>query len=658
MNPQFRWYLNNTLVPDPQGWEAWKSYLERDHEMRGVMALERAQLTFSGEAFAIIREVRKLGFCQLIDVFVEEACAGGNDYAPAFRGYIFVSGAKLNVTKCNAQCELVDNSFFSRINNNKQLEVSLNAGKSKNGSDIADLPIYQIQMYDPCTGVDLATPVALAYRFHDAGSYLINFMTDGLVSFRSTALDIGGEFEGAMLTNGLLVRDPQNAPYGVLLTFENYLKNVCRLCDLSWYIDYTSGLPVFVLERTDDTLNDTVRFTVDNVYQIIQSIDQARNFAAVTLGTADIIESLGCAAGEGAFPDQINLFGCKQEQYAVTGTCNINAVLDLGSDWVISSNVIASIYIDGDDSYDGDIIVIDCETLDTTLLTADAIKGDVFGIPPEVYYNTRFFNYEVAKRNLKRIPSTLVKYLNQEDTGFRAQRTHTETITVPATIINTIEVQWTFYPFGDDFTAPNFDLSNEFGNGTVQGALIAQMDSCFSPLTENVFRFRFGFDLFLTSGTLLTGTIIRATWKRYDSGMVLIASYPVEITVPTFPINPTGITIESPSIFLSAGDLLFLQVNYAGSHKIDDPIYHEMISSGTQGGQVTLVNSEDYIAENFEVEVPMSSAQFLQIKNKPIYKLEFTDVKGNIASGWVESIEHHKKSGIAKIKLLSAAINH
>lgn len=644
---RYEFYYDGILMEEPQGWDGWNGILRRDSGKGGIISIEEGTLISSGDTYQYFYTKRKEGYCSFITVLIKESCPRTGDFIKGFEGLIFLSDAVFNVTKCSVEYNLVDNAYAAKIENNRGIEVHVNAGKTKNGVDIPAIQMWTIAMFSPCDGTNWPEDIK-AYRAYDVAAYLINFMTDGTVGFSSTALDLGGEYEGVFLTKGLLLRDVNNPDVSLKFKWEDFLRIIRRMCDLSFKIDLSGAIPVFVLEKTDDLFTDSTVLSLDNVYEITRQIDTAKNYAYVDLGTDDVIESTGCGnvLGDLAFPDQIDLIGCKKEQFAVTGTCNLDTSLDLTIDWVISSNVIENILLYSDTGYDDSVIVIDCDGLnDAFPNTAGAIEGDVFGTTPPVYYNTRFYNYQVATRHLRAIPSTLVKYLNRPDTGFRAEFNGLETITLPATVVSGATVRMFPWPFGDDFTAPNFDTNNDYGNGTTPGATVSQINSRFDAPFQDVYKFEVGMSL-----QVPTHQTIRVTYRRFDSSSVAIADYDATIknyVAGTYP----GEVFQSPLIFLNAGDIVGVQIEWEGTAGGPlDPVYFKLIATGQQGGTYSIYNPEEYNADLVKCKSPMTMAQFYDLKQNPTYKISLSDGENTI-TGWLETIKHQRQLGIADITL-------
>jgi len=649
MNARYKFTLNGLEFDNPDGWKDWSTDISRDDTLRGIVLIENGSVTFHGNAFQYILEQRNEGFCNSIEVKIFEDCTALNDFKLAYEGLIFLSEVEFNLTKCEAECEFIDNSYFAKISNNKNIECSMNAGKSKNGVDIDLMPLYEIQMYNPCDGVDSGLPKPLAYRAHDVAAYIMAFMTDDEVGFESTALWFTGEFEGVFLTKGILMTDPSNAEQGLIFKWEEFLRNICNACNLAWLIRIDNGRPIFVLEKKDDTYLSSVVHNFDNVIEIKRKIDSQRNYAAVELGTDDTIDSLGCGVlggSEPAFPDQINLMGCKKEQFAVVGTCNIDSTLDLTLDWVISSNVVENIYFNGDTGYDEKVVLIDCDNVDPLLLEASAIKGDVFGTTPPVYYNSRFFNAQIANRHLRGIPGTLVKYLNAPDTGFKAEYTGAETITLPPTIVSGATITFFPFPFGDDFTPPNFDLNNDYGNGTAPNTLITQINSRYDAPFDNVYKFQVN----LSYSNTLNTQPFTVTWERYDAGLTLLASYPITRT-----FTPGVYVLEpfvSPLIFLNATDVVAVRVTWTGFVGPSLPCTWELLNTGTQGGTFEVINTEDYIADQFLFEAPLTLSDFYKIQSRRTEKITANDGR-NYITGWIDQLSYDRNKMMAEVILIN-----
>ena len=663
MTPRYKYQLDGTYYDDPLGWSGWRTDLRRDDGLRGIIEQQQGAVTFSGDAYSYIHTKREEGYCASIAVTIWEDCGHTGNYTREFDGNIFLSDVVFNITHCRCECTLVDDSYFARIANNRQVECSIGAGKSKNGEGI-DVPIlYNVVMFNPCDGVTSGLPSARAYRAHDVCRYLIQFMTDGVVEFQSTVLDFGGEFEGVMLTKGLLLSDPTNPDKGVIFTWDNYLRNICNLCNLAWRVAKIAGTWTFILEKKDDTFTGGLSATFPTVHTITRRIDTEKNYAAVELGSDATIPSLGCSVlggAEPAFPDQINLLGCKREQFAVTGTCNIDSVLSLTTDWIISSNVIESIYFNGDTGYDDQIILIHCDNF-TTLgphYLCDAIQGDVFGVAPPTFYNTAFYNEPVAKRHFRYIPASLVKYLNAPETAFKATHTSAETVTYPLVQTSVNAWEWPILAFGDDYTPDNNDLNNDYGNSTLQGNPISQWNSAFISPFGNVYRFKNTFHVHASAPFIANpfGAYLKFTYKLYDAADNPLGDFVSEIytTIGVFGYHE----VLSPLIYIEAGYKIRVKLEWTLGHSYFNPalmiapLTFELAATGLQGGTFEIFNPEDYIADLYEFKTPMSMAEFRAIREAVTDKIQVDDGKNSIR-GWIDTISFDRHKNMADITLVT-----
>lgn len=65
-------------------------------------------------------------------------------------GYIIVSECAFQLDKCSVQTKLYDNSFSSKINNNKSIPFPLNSIITKNSQTIIPPTVREVVMFNPC----------------------------------------------------------------------------------------------------------------------------------------------------------------------------------------------------------------------------------------------------------------------------------------------------------------------------------------------------------------------------------------------------------------------------------------------------------------------------------------------------------------------------
>lgn len=660
MNPRLRFYMDGALVDEPKGWDTMTLDIERPKEINGLLASNDGTYEFSGSGYQYLSGIRATrGFCALVEILVEEDCEQRGNYSPIIQGYIVMSEVEFNRTNCTAKCQFEDNSFYAIINNNKSLEVAINAGKTKNGLELDLIDKWECQMFDPCTGTTYGARKANAYRAHDVGNYLISFLTDNQVGFRSTIFDFGSPWEGLMLGSGAMIRNNAAGTETATFTLESYLKELSKKIPLGFYIDNSGSKPVFVLEAKEDTFTDNVMLHCPDVNQVIERSDNARNYAAVRFGSGATISSQGCSVpNEPAFPDQIDLVGCKQEEFIVLEQCNQDTKLDLAGDWIVSSNVIEQIFFSFSADYDDKICFLHCDTLDTINTTAEAIGTDIFTTGTPIVYNAALFNDKVAVRHLGGIPNTLVKYLDRPDTGFKAIWTNTETISVPPITA----LGWTeFYPFpfGQDYiTGPldGYDVNNDYGNGTAPSSLITQMNSRYAAPVPGLYKFRVQIGRIMVTNPGNQSTV-SVTFRHYDSGGTLLVE---DIQTRLFNFAGTFTEIkDSNHLFMNPGDYVNVSIttNLFSTvvHNSAYPTYFELLSVNSFGGIFQRYDPKDYVNRNFQFRYPMTVSEYKTIQADPRGKITFT-TQNFEGGGWIERLKFFpvgSAQGMAEFTLIT-----
>jgi len=357
MTPRYKFYLDGTLLADePIGWEDLVTEIDRDLNLHGLLIKTNLKLTFVGDGYDYLKCVFDANsFCKEVKIIIEEQCSDGSGWDKVVDGLISCLDMQFDMNKCTVECDVEDNSYFARIKNNINIEAFPHVGKSKSGVDISPATLEKLTMFTPSTGVDSATP-RYAYRVFELCKFLVSFMSDGEVDFKSTLFDVGGEFEGLFVTNGLhlatgVAADYQNEDIGSM-SFKTLNEEVYKICNVGFTIETILGRPTLRIEKDDYHFGTTVSDTLDNVLGVTKRVKTDLLYSILLIGstTTDNNPTL-------SFPEDIQLLGFKEEEYQLTGQCNIDRTFDLLGEWIRSSNVIEDI-LGGSTSYDEDFIFV------------------------------------------------------------------------------------------------------------------------------------------------------------------------------------------------------------------------------------------------------------------------------------------------------------
>ncbi len=671
VNPRFIFEFDGNPVTEPKGWDTFAHEINRTDELPYALLEDIGSntLEFYADAYQYLSNERAEGYCNAVSLTIKEDCTQSGNYKTKVTGTIYLTDVEFDRTNCAARTKITDDSFFALIKNNKSIEVAINVGKTKNGEDLTDIERYDITMFDPCTGNTVAGRTAMAYRAVDVGAYLISFLTDNQVSFRSTLLDSLGDWEGLFLASGEMIRNNGDGSETLTTTWDNFISEIGKKVPLYYEIDTSGATPVLVLEARRDGLEDTTILTCPDVDKVLEAVDPSKVYAAVRFGSGSVIESEGCGVtNEPAFPDQIDFVGCKEEEFHTQGQCNIDAKLDLSGDWNVSSNVIEQVFLAFSEDYDGEVCFLHVENIDTALFTADAIVTQFFSTANPVVYNAELFNQKVAVRFYDQIHNTLVKYLEPATLGFKAQATGAEVYTIPPTSSVNYTTIYEPFAFGQDYTVGSvdgYDLANDYGNGSVQGALITQANSRFTAPSSlsysSWYKFRVNIGVLSVTGFPSTiAGIIAVTFVKYDILNNLIDEYDVIKTYQNIGVEYNQV-FDSPDINLLSGEYVQVRISTNGCTPIlgtsvpnYEPTYFELVSYRA-GGIFQDIDKADFINTLYKFRYPMTSSEFDLVRANKRGKVAFTSQNFS-GSGWIKNLKYYpagQSQGMAEFTLIT-----
>ena len=191
----------------PVGWQDFTTTLRIDPELRLFMELADTPLTFLHEGYRLLKAAFDAnGYCFSYPIQVLREDETGQ-YLPIFDGTLFFKDIEWQEGALYyAKCTLTDNSFFAKIQNNKNLKAKIFVGKSKSGLDIDYTHYGRIRFFNPTTGTYYSHLTGTGYERNDVGfrvydllEFLVAYMSDGEVDFVSDYFSQGGIDEGAMV---------------------------------------------------------------------------------------------------------------------------------------------------------------------------------------------------------------------------------------------------------------------------------------------------------------------------------------------------------------------------------------------------------------------------------------------------------------------------
>jgi len=654
----FKFYFDGNEVSDPLNWEEFEENIVRDDIIKGLLPRYDIKPIFNAGGYAYLSSLLKTsGFCNLVALRVDFKC--GDVYETVLNGYIPISDCKFNRNKCTVECQVVDDNYGARIHNNKSILTDLIAGKSKNGVDITPATEYDVYFFIPATGVYIPT-TRKGILVYDALRYLIDFMTDGNVGFESEYLDytLNTSLRNAknmMLFLGEELRVPSQDK-SVTISFTDLFKEIDKRYSIGFtIIKGSDGRPTVKIEEANYFYNATSSLTINDITDLQESFDNELLYSSVVFGgtTADYnaaIHSFG----------QVKFLGFKEEEYFLTGECNIDKKLELNTNYIVDSNIIEELIYTNTSNVDYDTNTFIVEVATPLASSISCVWGTDFitqSLP--LYYNPNLTNNKVAERyNLQ---GSVAQYLGGNDVGFRASNTyayyfanHTNgTSLTPVTQqISVVEV-----PFNNATTPPNYNTAGQYS--TVTNRYTSTQDG----------QYMMGATYIVSSDTpsgdpLLLNRVwqIYIRFRRYNSVNTLLQEDVYQV------INTTGGGIETRTgsasnlMFLANGDYVKMWItvnsipkNYLlasnGQFYVQGSFYTNATVTG--GGIYEESEPRDYFVSKLEFNRPLSYNEYKTLKLDLSKSLIVNHDGQTNSTAWIRKINRKFASGESSIQLIS-----
>lgn len=649
---QFKFYLDDLIIDDPDGWDELKTTIRRDDLFNGITVVQDGQLEFTGEAYHYLYDKLLDNFCNSVTIRVLESC-GDDTYREIIKGRILVSGCKFNEKTCKVACEIEDQSFFTLINNNKNIKTSPFTDRTKNGEVMTIATTYNLDIYSVGANA-LVRSNAQAVRVEEAFRVLVAFMTDNQVQFESDTFGIGGEWEGLCVTTGYQLRTATAEAFPQF-SFQQLYSEVKARIPIGLRIVDPYGSPIIKIEALENLYQSNVAYDFTAIDEIVTSVDQNKLYAKVALKTGATDSSVTLP-----FPEEIDFFGWKEEEFFITGQCNLDTTLELNNNWILSSNVIQST-VQGDQGQDSDLFLID-STL--TSATDGRTTNTDFLQVTKYFYNERLTNANTIIRYIGFVPNSIASYLSTQGSGtFRAY--------LPTDINHTATVA----PDNDDYnplalSAESFDVSGSYNTTTYR----------FIAPSAGVYTFNS--NIFLEANGSGVGTAVayfQAYMRIFTSAGVLLpigesfggVTYGVRMFTPNTFLSGVpwvGIGVGgsynftgSAQVVLRQGDQVLMRFSKVGTTgDIDYTIqsgmnttYFECNSNTLGGGVFQTGEPSNYPALIHEFTYPVAGNDFQSIIENNASLTTFAQEGQRIRYAWIKEVVYNLAKHTATVKLLT-----
>jgi hypothetical protein len=422
------------------------------------------ELTFGGDVFTYLyTKLETSGYCELVRVSVQYLCNSGT-WEKLVDGYIIVTESNFLLDKCQVKTKLYDETFSTKINNNKAIPFSLALSASKNGTAIIPPVMRRLDIFNPATGTYEAQ-FAFGYALYDVFQHLINCMSDGLIDFASNFFSyFYPDSSLPVYTQGNILR--QRQPFEMTATFEKlYLAMKQKLNLGIGFEKQANGRPLLRIEPIAYFQQSGASANLYDQPDIEMKFDTTRLYAAVDFGSDPFLEQAECDGGNTACTFvQTPFRGFRIETFGFIGECNTSNVLNLKSgDIIFDANVIEDVIRFASPSYDLNNFII--QSSYSAFYTPNgfiAIQFDPYSIGQTIY-NGLYRNINVSANWLSGYPNSLFSFLNEPFTPAQAE-CEVRILPTPNNPVfdandNAVQSYFGFngvyIPFGNQFNDPN-----------------------------------------------------------------------------------------------------------------------------------------------------------------------------------------------------------
>lgn len=657
----YRYYLDGNLIPEAQGWDKFITSIKRDKTNNGISVAQDFTLTFGASVYNYFQgKLNSDGYCYEAELLIEYSVDNGNNWLTFHNGIIYLSDIRFDEKRKECTARIQDNSFYAYINNNVNVATFLFAGKSKNGVLITTPPMQYLQCSEVATNNPFPINSTAGYEYksflvYDVFKYLIAFMTDNKVDFKSTTFDVGGIYHNYVITTGYVLRysilNGYNGavnPAGInqqqfesswqQISFKNFYDEMFKRFNLVWWIEVIAGVPTFRIEAESDSRTTSINNLATNyIDELYSQVDADSLYSNVKISNGAVTEQSPFTI----FPNRLNLLGFRDEEYAVTGQCNLDNTLSLEMNYIHDSNTIQDCLEQGwatafTGDYDNEIFIINA--VDDGAGTCTAVQTNWLQNPPPNYFNEQLNNYNIVSRFFNGIPTALAQYLGSGDNTFRAYQLPMGAY--PPSITNEPLIF-------TDTTPPNgFDAGGNYNN----------ILSRYTSPIEGVYTFR------LQVGTIATAAIPSPT-TAVNFAVVVYDSLNVMQSVTTFaPVFTIGglyndVSIDFNSVYMGVSWYAQIAMLYNISGDNPDPnnyIYFECINAANDG-KINYVDQDKLAINTFQFKVPMTLDELKLIEGNLPALIPFQRYgDSNTRYGWIKTMRYNHKDNIAEFNLITS----
>jgi hypothetical protein len=418
MAQELRFRLNGTLYDGIANPEDFGITVAEEPTLGFRFVSYNNDLQLIGDAYAYLNGlIEDSCGCELVNVGVDFKCAG--QWQKLCNGYIILAECITDMDRCKITTKLYDDTFSTKINNNKNIPFSLRCEITKNLQPVTPPAYKTTVMFAPASGSYDTTNVIYSIRVEDAFKHLVACMSDNLVDCVTPPF-ASGDYEFLAVTNGRqIITSLQQIE--TVISFEQLFIALQRKLNIS--ISTTlqaNGRPLLTIDYANTIDAQTEASSIINASGVKRKTDTARLYSRVEFGNDNFYEQWQCNNGDNACTfAQTPFFGFREESFGLLGTCNKDVALELlVRDVIFDTNIIEDLWVWGNQSFNNNPFIIDCEEGLAGRIVAK--QFDPYSVGQTVY-NGNFNNLSVSNAWLDSVPNSIFQYIqgyNITDTGF------------------------------------------------------------------------------------------------------------------------------------------------------------------------------------------------------------------------------------------------
>jgi hypothetical protein len=634
-----------------------------DIERKAFLQEITGTVLLGGQGFRYFQNLLRTNYDTQVPCTLSRYDEYGGVWETVLHGLVFVTDCTFDLYAQTVEIQLVDNSFFAKIENNKSIEFIIGSGRSKNGTNITGVASStQIQVLN-----NLPTPplvyfpnTVTGWSRYEAMKFLVAAMTDNQIGFYSDALQeyldpVQGVLNQGYLFSGEALRDGPKQ-YGPNISFEYLYSDLAKLYNLVQYIERDSvGNLRLRVERFDDIRQSGVIDTQHVATPVKEMINGDTLYSCVRLGSKD--EDL-----DGYFPFTPFL-STFEEQFSMSYRSNVDKELDLRMQALITdTNLIYYTQTqqglaNPDSGRDNDVFYVICRKHNG--IDWDE-KGTLY-FSGEYYLNGDISNTNVLVNNFTGLPATIFKqYVSLFATGFYANATgpYVQQSALAGTafqfelleliaIASLAGINWNgtstgifgtgivnsnfFYcQFDNDSVAPAFDVGGNYSNITFEYTVPVTGFYAFEALVDCVIDFTVS-GVSPSWANRAWGAAMFATDPSYTTGSALdlnfLTGFPWPANGPS--IGDVQFQLSNTPALLNAGDKVFVAMRFEAVGLIQPKLYlrpnsyFRLTFTNVVGGDVLQVeDGNNYLLKNeWSGNLPLPTWQ--QIAASPFNRLKY-----------------------------------